>query len=288
MSWLQIHAFPAQADLSALSQYLQQLDIPHRFTDELQQQILWVPDDAWRQRAQLALATFAANPQVGRFVPTARAEAAPSSLPGFTQAPLTYCVLVLCVLGYGLISLPHRWVLLFHFLPFPLNQSYLAPAWHYWQNTGEYWRLLTPTFIHLSFLHIVFNSLWMLELGKRLEHYLGLLAYSVLLLFLAIGGNFAQFLWTPNVPFGGVSSVLYGLLGFIAVMQRFDTSPALAVPRALINFMIAWIVVGLTGILDSVIGPMANGGHIGGLVLGVLAAGFYRVAIWPLRRNLKS
>lgn len=283
MSWFRVEVFPAGADMSALSQYLRQLDIPHRFTDELREQTLWVPDASWAARARQALNMFALNPDVALFNPGKVEPASPKTLPTFAQTPINYLAIALCLLGYGLIFLPEKIVQGFTYLPAFSGRHTFAAAWQYWSQTGEYWRLLTPAFIHWNLPHILFNCLWLLELGKRLERYLGSGGYFFLLLILGVCGNLAQFLWAPQHSFGGISSALYGLLGFIAVMQRFDSAPELALPRSLINFMVAWIAVGFSGILDSVFGPMANGGHLGGLLLGVIAAGFYRWLLWPKR-----
>lgn len=149
-----------------------------------------------------------------------------------------------------------------------------------WQliKQGEVYRLLTPTFIHFMVaslpIHLIFNVLWLWELGGRIEKYEGTGSYFGLIMFTAIGSNVIQAL-TYNGSFsgfvglfGGLSGVVYGLLGYMAVRHHFDKNYRLSVPLPILQFMLIWLVLGFTGL----IGSIANGAHLGGLVLGAIYA----------------
>lgn len=132
---------------------------------------------------------------------------------------------------------------------------------------GQLWRLLTPVLLHMSFLHILFNMMWFKDLGYLIEYNFG---KNFLLVFIAITGlvsNLCQYL--VNGPqFGGMSGVLYAMLGFIWVYKTLHEDFEYAIPRFDLSMMIGWYFLCLTGWL----GPIANTAHGSGLVIGMLAA----------------
>lgn len=134
---------------------------------------------------------------------------------------------------------------------------------------GEFWRLLTPAFLHFGTFHILFNGLWLWELGRRLELVMGPGRYLMFVVVTAVAANIAQFVGGPSV-FGGMSGVVYALIGYIWMRQRLNPHPVLAVPPGIIGFMLVWLVICLTGIVDRFIaGSVANGAHVGGLLAGM-------------------
>jgi len=68
--------------------------------------------------------------------------------------------------------------------------------------------------------------------------------------------------------FGGMSGVLYAMLGFIWVHKMINTDFEFSLPRYDIIMMIGWFFLCLTGWL----GPIANTAHGAGLVVGILTA----------------
>ncbi len=130
---------------------------------------------------------------------------------------------------------------------------------------GEFWRLFTPMFIHFNPLHILFNMLWLRDLGSMIEgrQSSGLLA--ILVLVIAAGSNLAEF-YVSHVPnFGGMSGVVYGLLGYVWIRGRFDPASGLYLHSSTVVMMIAWLVACFTGLL----GPIANKAHLSGLAMGM-------------------
>lgn len=134
---------------------------------------------------------------------------------------------------------------------------------------GQLWRLITPIFLHFNLMHIAFNLLWVWELGRRIEQVDSTLFYAFLVLTTAALSNIAQYMITPSL-FGGMSGVVYGLFGYVMTREKLDKRYPLTVPPALAIVVLVFLLLGLSGLLDAVIGPMANLAHLGGLATGAM------------------
>ncbi|MEH6617777.1 MAG: rhomboid family intramembrane serine protease [Porticoccus sp.] len=140
---------------------------------------------------------------------------------------------------------------------------------------GEYWRLVTPIFLHFGVFHIAFNGLWLWELGRRIESLTGSVQMIAIVLLMAIASNLGQYLWSGPSLFGGMSGVVYGLLGYIWVRHKVSPKPVLAIPKGLLGFMLFWLFLGMSGLIDLVMsGSIANAAHAIGLVTGMLLGGW--------------
>lgn len=133
---------------------------------------------------------------------------------------------------------------------------------------GEVWRLVTPIFLHFSMLHIVFNMLWLWDLGRVLEGGMRTLRFSLLVLAIAVISNLTQAI-VGGPRFGGMSGVVYGLFGFMIVRARFHPAGGVTISKQNTVFMLIWLGLGFTGM----VGPIANGAHLAGLLTGA-AIGF--------------
>ena len=74
-----------------------------------------------------------------------------------------------------------------------------------------------------------------------------------------------RILLTPGPVFGGMSGVVYGLLGYVWIRGKFDPGSGLYLHSYTVTMMIIWFVACLTGVL----GPIANTAHAAGLVMGM-------------------
>ena len=152
---------------------------------------------------------------------------------------------------------------------FDFNQTY-------WIG-NQWWRLITPIFIHFSFAHLAFNCLWIFILGEKIENTDGSLIFILLVIFSAILSNCLQYFWTETSLFGGLSGVIYGLIGFCMIVEFDSQYDRYKLPPALYLFMIVWLLLGFAGILDLFgFGSVANFAHLGGLISGILFAMIYK------------
>jgi GlpG protein len=128
------------------------------------------------------------------------------------SVPVTAILILFSVAGFLIIYLraPVAWLGLLTFSPFELVNG--KPVFD--SIGGQYWRLVTPAFLHFGWLHIVFNSLWLWELGGKVERVMGHMNMFGLFLVIATVSNASQFAFGGPGLFGGMSGVVYGLLGF--------------------------------------------------------------------------
>jgi GlpG protein len=132
-------------------------------------------------------------------------------------------------------------------------------------RSGQVWRLLTPIFIHFSFLHLLFNMLWLKDLGTIIEVRQGAGRLVLLVAILAVASNVGQYLVSgPN--FGGMSGVVYGLLAYIWMRGKCDPFSGYFIHPQIFIMMMIWFFLCLTGLL----GNIANTAHAVGLVVGII------------------
>lgn len=134
--------------------------------------------------------------------------------------------------------------------------------------SGQIWRLLTPAFIHFGPMHLIFNLLWVWDLGIVIENRKGPGFYLGFFVVAAVISNVAQYLLTSNPFFGGMSGVVYGLFSYVWIRGRYDPAFNGIMRKATVNMMLAWFVLCWTGLL----GPIANWAHTMGLVVGAVWA----------------
>ncbi|MFJ4145624.1 rhomboid family intramembrane serine protease [Pseudomonas sp. NPDC089734] len=268
---------PLSTDLTGFIGFLTRLGVPHRVSEEAGEQVLWVPNVG--QLAEDVRALYERFPEGDDAYQLPPGTAlTPVKRPGFIQqvlgSPLTALVLLatlivawFTLLGENLDTL--RWLT---FLDFRVQGEYamfvpLADS----LAAGQWWRLFSPMLIHFGILHLSMNGLWYWELGRRIElrqgrwHLLGLT-----LLFAAVS-NIVQYLFGGPSLFGGLSGVLYGLLGHCWIFQLLAPNPVYRMPRGVLIMMLVWLVLCLSGLVSLLgFGEIANGAHVGGLIIGCI------------------
>lgn len=269
MSWFCYAKFPLDVDLKGIDSSLSQRGIQHRFTEEGNEQYLWLYDESSTSEVHSIIQAFSqgvvlpentANDGVGG--PRVDTPLADQLFLLIVSSPLTSIFILLGVTGYFTqVFAPVEFLREFVYLWNPQRAE--IPM--------EFWKLLTPTFIHFGPAHIIFNGVWIWFFGSKIENVLKKWEYVGYFLCLAVGANLIQFSFSPSTPFGGLSGVVYGYIGFCLIAKRYVQSIAEAVPNGFYIFMIVWLVLGFTGAVDLFMsGGLANWNHLGGLVAGLI------------------
>ncbi len=145
----------------------------------------------------------------------------------------------------------------------------------------EPWRVLSATYIHFGILHIVFNMMATIDLGKLLERLVGPSRFIVALLVSAIAGFVVSQWWSLNFGTlrsitGGASGGIFGLGGVLIGYLYARRDPA-------------WKQIGIRfavyAALFAVVFPVNNAAHIGGFIAGAPLGYVFCKEARPWRRH---
>jgi rhomboid protease GluP len=134
---------------------------------------------------------------------------------------------------------------------------------------GEWWRILTATFVHIGFLHLFFNMWCLWALGNAAERMFGNLTFLLIYLLSGVGGCLASLAWRPAGMSAGASGAVFGVAGALVSMLYFGH---ILVPRQVVRELLSSLTffVGFNLLLGSLLIGIDNAGHIGGLAVGLL------------------
>jgi GlpG protein len=264
--------------------------VAHKIRNEIEADggvwIIWIHDEEQVAQAKTQLERFRANPAAAEFQ-AARTEAAKvkaaeaedlanyrqrlrdrhgmfPKFGGYGVGALTYGLIALCVIVAILSKLGYddefvRKLVLAD--PDRADGTFLPEV-----RSGEYWRLLTPIFIHFGPLHLVFNMMWLFQLGCMIEARRGVSTLAALVIVTGTLPMVAQYLVSGPGYVGGMSGAIYGLAGFVWLRGKKDPASGVGLdPQSWIIMMI-WLVLCMTGAM----GRVANTAHLAGLIIGLL------------------
>ncbi len=153
------------------------------------------------------------------------------------------------------------------------KMQYYPRDWFFYGGAWAVWHAISPIFLHFSIEHLIFNGLMFWYLGRMVELATGRIFFAALLVVLALAGNMSQLLVSGPL-FGGLSGVVYGLMGFACVYQL--TVMNLSIPKGLFYLAGGWLLLGVSGIFSALgLFNVANAAHVGGLLSGLIMSGLY-------------
>jgi membrane associated rhomboid family serine protease len=135
---------------------------------------------------------------------------------------------------------------------------------------GEWWRLVTPLFVHGSLLHFGLNAYALYNLGGEVERFYGALRFLILFFYAGVAGSTAS-LWLSPAASIGASGAVFGLIGAEAVLlyrnRRLLGGRARAGLRNIVVIIGLNLLIGFQGGLR-----IDNWAHLGGLAGGLAMA----------------
>lgn len=134
---------------------------------------------------------------------------------------------------------------------------------------GQYWRLVSATFLHGSFEHLVSNAVALLILGMIGEHAFGRAQFVLLYLGSGVAGSVLSLL-TSAGPSVGASGAIFGLQAGAIVLFRRHRERLLLRDRRIGFVLLVWALLSIAG---GILSPyIDNGAHVGGAIGGALIA----------------
>lgn len=130
---------------------------------------------------------------------------------------------------------------------------------------GDYYRLITGTFLHADIFHLIFNCYALYIIGSQIESFMGKFKYLIIYLGSALFGSMFSITFSHNASVGA-SGAIFGLMG---ALLYFGYHYRVYLGNTLKSQIIPLIVLNLAlGFLSG--GTIDNFAHIGGLIGGAL------------------
>lgn len=139
---------------------------------------------------------------------------------------------------------------------------------------GEWWRLITSIFIHIGFVHLLFNMYALFFVGRYLEPILN--KWNLVIIYLCTGAfaSLTSVWWSGARVCAGSSGAIFGLFGtFIALLTTnlIDRKVRFGLLQSFLIFVIYSLFTGMQPGID-------NAAHMGGLISGLFCGYIFYLA----------
>ena len=177
------------------------------------------------------------------------------------KAPLTSLIILIQVIVFILMTLAGGSTNSQVLIEFGARYTPLIKA-------GEWWRLITPGFVHIGLTHLVVNSVTLYFIGMYIENLFGHWRFLAIYLVSTLMGNLASAVFLPQSISAGASTGIFGLFGaFLMLGLAFWDEPAI---HSLANQFLILVLLNLG--TDILVPGIDLAGHLGGLLGGFFMA----------------
>ncbi|KAF2759186.1 rhomboid-domain-containing protein [Pseudovirgaria hyperparasitica] len=135
------------------------------------------------------------------------------------------------------------------------------------QEPNQWWRFIVPIFLHVGIIHIAFNMLLQMTLGRDMEKQVGSIRFALVyfssgIFGFVLGGNYAA----PLLSSVGASGAIFGIIGLVLLDILYTWKDRPSPVKDLLFLMLDIIVMIILGFLPG----LDNFSHIGGLLMGIV------------------
>lgn len=229
---------------------------------------VWLADESQAERVRAELARFLENPADPRYLAASWQSGHTNSGLHYRRfsfldtlkanaGPVTMSVMSACIVVFILMNVVGDQTVMM-WLAWPYDSAVRFEAWRYFSHA----------LMHFSVLHILFNLLWWWYLGGAVEKRIGSGKLVVITAISALLSGFVQHQFS-GPWFGGLSGVVYALMGYVWLRGERDPDSGIYLQRGLIIFSLIWLVAGWFDLFGM---SIANGAHVAGLVVGLAMA----------------
>ncbi len=139
---------------------------------------------------------------------------------------------------------------------------------------GQWWRLLTNTFVHVGILHIGLNMWVFRSLGTAVERLFGNAAFALVYIASALGASITSMLWNPAGVSAGASGAIFGVAGaFLAFFLGHRQAMPAALFRSMTKSLVQFVVINT--LFGFIVPGIDNAAHLGGLATGFVAGAVF-------------
>ena len=229
---------------------------------------VWLADESQAGRVNEELARFLENPGDPRYLAASWQSGQTGS--GLHYSRFPFLATLRERAGPSTLLLMAACIIVFIIMNVVGDQSVMiALAWPYDPSLEfDVWRYFSHALMHFSVMHILFNLLWWWYLGGAVEKRLGSGKLIVITLISALLSGYVQHKFS-GPWFGGLSGVVYALMGYVWLRGERDPQSGIYLQRGLITFALIWLIAGWFDLFGM---SIANGAHVAGLAVGLAMA----------------
>ena len=134
---------------------------------------------------------------------------------------------------------------------------------------GEYWRLLISNYIHIGFIHLLFNMWCLYSIGFELERFIGSYYFIIIYTLSGISGSIASFFVNYSIVGAGASGAIFGISGALLSIVYYLNKKSNNMIQY--NYFPLLIFIGYNTFYGFLVPGIDNAAHIGGLVVGTIS-----------------